>query len=77
MPQPNAPAPVKRPAAPAPQRPRPAPGSRVFYSIVLVLGLLVFSFVGYSEVEASRLQAHYFAAIARDSGMSSGGSGGI
>jgi membrane peptidoglycan carboxypeptidase len=40
--------------------------SRVLYSVVVVLGILVFSFVAYSELETSRLQAHYFSSIARD-----------
>lgn len=66
MPQPHAPGTIKRPTAPAPQQPRPVPGSRLFYSLVIAVGLVVFSFVAYSEIEASRLQAHYFSSIARD-----------
>ncbi len=60
MPQSPAPTPVRRPAQP------PARGSKVFYAVLIVLGILVVSYAGYSEFQASRLQARYFSGLARD-----------
>jgi membrane peptidoglycan carboxypeptidase len=60
VPQPTAPTPVRRPAPP------PARGSRLFYAVLIVLGILVVAYAAYSEFQASRLQARYFSGIARD-----------
>lgn len=65
MPQPPAPAPVRR-AAPPTRPPAPPRGSKVLYAFLIVLGILVLSFTAYSEFQASRLQARYFAGVARD-----------
>src|SRR5688572_3086470 len=65
MPQKPAPAPVRR-AAPQPRQPAPARGSKLFYAVLILLGVLVLSFTAYSELQASRLQARYFAGVARD-----------
>src|SRR5688572_30509339 len=62
MPPQQAPSPIRRPAAPPPST-RP---SKTFYVIVLLLALVVVGFTAYSEIQASRLQARYFASIARD-----------
>ena len=48
------------PPSPAPRR------SKFLFATVLVLAVLVISFTAYSEFQASRLQARYFAGLARD-----------
>src|SRR5688572_537023 len=60
MSQPPAPTPVRRPAEPM------ARGSKVFYAVLIILGILVLSYVVYAEFQASRLQARYFSGVARD-----------
>ena len=60
MPQPHAPTQVRRPAPP------PARGSRLFYAVLIFLGILVLGYAAYSEFQASRLQARYFSGVARD-----------
>jgi membrane peptidoglycan carboxypeptidase len=61
---PPAPTPVRRVAPPSP--PAAARGSKLLYAFLIVVGLLVLSFTAYSEFQASRLQARYFAGVARD-----------
>ncbi len=61
MSQPHAPTSVRR-SVPTPRK----RGSRLFYAVVIVLGILVVSYAAYSEFQASRLQARYFSGIARD-----------
>ena len=41
-------------------------GSKFIYALVLMVAVLVISFTAYSEFQASRLQARYFAGLARD-----------
>ena len=60
MSQPHAPTPVRRPAPPS------APGSKIFYAVLILLGTLVLGYAAYSEFQASRLQARYFSGITRD-----------
>jgi membrane peptidoglycan carboxypeptidase len=60
MSQPHAPTPVRRPAQ------QSARGSKVFYAVLIVLGILVLSYAVYAELQASRLQARYFSSLARD-----------
>lgn len=60
MPQPHAPTQVRRPAPP------PTRGSKLFYAVLIVLGILVLGYAAYSEFQASRLQARYFSGVARD-----------
>jgi membrane peptidoglycan carboxypeptidase len=60
MSQPPAPTPVRRTAQPS------ARGSKVFYAVLIVLGILVLSYAVYGEFQASRLQARYFSGLARD-----------
>ena len=62
MPQPPAPITPSRRNAPPPH---PGRGSKTFYVVVLFVALLVLTFTAYSEFEASRLQARYFAGVAR------------
>jgi membrane peptidoglycan carboxypeptidase len=53
--------------APAPKaRPAPPRGSKLFYAVLVVLGVLILCYAAYSEFQASRLQARYFSGIARD-----------
>src|SRR3954468_13581589 len=60
MPQSPAPTPVRRTVQP------PARGSKVFYAVLIVLGILVLTYAAYAEFQASRLQARYFSSLARD-----------
>ena len=65
MPQPHAPAPVRRPAPPPP----PAAGPRI--QILLRVSdrprhPRALGYAAYSEFQASRLQARYFSGVARD-----------
>ena len=60
MPLPPAPAPTAGPEQTPPR------GSRLFYAVLIVLGILVLSYAAYSEFQASRLQARYFSGVARD-----------
>ncbi|MDB5866193.1 MAG: rane carboxypeptidase [Betaproteobacteria bacterium] len=60
MSQPPAPKQVRRPAPP------PARGSKLFYAVLITLGILVVSYGAYNEFQASRLQARYFSGVARD-----------
>jgi membrane peptidoglycan carboxypeptidase len=69
MPQSHAPAPLRRSAPPSPpgrSAPPPGRGSKLFYPVLIILGVLVLSYGIYSEFQASRLQARYFSALARD-----------
>jgi membrane peptidoglycan carboxypeptidase len=66
MSQPQAPVKPRRRAPEAKPAEPPARGSRLFYSVLILLGILVFSYAAYSELQASRLQARYFSALARD-----------
>ncbi len=63
---PPAPPPLRRAGTPSARPPSPPRGSKVLYAFLIVLGILVLSFTAYSEFQASRLQARYFAGVARD-----------
>src|SRR3954449_9382943 len=68
MSQPQAPASLRR-SVPPEQKPPAKPsarGSKLFYAVLIVLGILVFGYATYSEFQASRLQARYFSGLARD-----------
>ena len=56
----HAPTPVARP------EPSPSRGSKLFYAVLIVLGILVLAYAAYTEFQASRLQARYFSGVARD-----------
>jgi membrane peptidoglycan carboxypeptidase len=60
MSAPHAPNPKARPESSPPR------GSRLFYAVLIVLGILVVAYAGYTEFQASHLQAHYFSGLARD-----------
>ncbi len=62
MPQHRAPNTVRR----VPASPPPARRSKVFYVVLLFAGLAALSLTTYLELKTSRLQAAYFAGIARD-----------
>src|SRR5918999_1120549 len=62
MPLPHAPDPVRRAEPPPPSR----RGSKLFFFFLLVLAAVVLSFAAYSEFQASRLQARYFAGLAAE-----------
>src|SRR3954471_24004697 len=68
MSQPHASVSLRRSAPPDQKPPAkpPARGSKLFYAVLIVLGVLVFGYAAYSEFQASRLQARYFSGIARD-----------
>src|SRR5690349_6822444 len=63
MPQHRAPNPVRRVPASSPP---PARRSKLFYVVLLFAGLAALSLTTYLELKTSRLQAAYFAGIARD-----------
>ncbi|MGZ5094158.1 MAG: transglycosylase domain-containing protein [Burkholderiales bacterium] len=56
----HAPPPPARPESPLPR------GSKFFYAVLIVLGILVAAYAAYTEFQASRLQARYFSGVARD-----------
>jgi membrane peptidoglycan carboxypeptidase len=58
---------MSAPHAPTPMaRPESSPRSRLFYAVLIVLGILVVCYAAYLEFQASRLQARYFSGLARD-----------
>src|SRR5688572_25924718 len=62
MPQSRAPVQVRRASRP----PAPARRSKLFYVVLLFTALSVLALIVATELQASRLQAYYFSAIARD-----------